>query len=172
MTALVAGPDDQRVSRREKVDAINPTLNETSLGQQELQPGLSRLTCRKGVSFRDLSTPILARYASGETVTGWLCKENYGGQEESSEEGCKEGEEGKEEDEEVASALLACLNLHESCMKRSRESRPLLLCRRRLSPVEHSAVASSSRLTFPKPTALPSFGSDGEAVGLGNGTLQ
>jgi hypothetical protein len=102
MTALVAGPDDQRVSGREKVDAINRTLNETSLGQQELQPGLSRLTRRKGVSFRDLSTPILARYASGETVTGWLCKEIYGGQKESSEEGCKEGEEGKEEDEEVA----------------------------------------------------------------------
>jgi hypothetical protein len=40
-----------------KVDAINRTLNETSLGQQELQPGLSRLTCRKGVVFRDSSTP-------------------------------------------------------------------------------------------------------------------
>jgi hypothetical protein len=61
------------------------------------------------------------------TVTVWLCKENYGGQEESSEEGCKEGEEGKEEDEEVAFGYYACLILHESCMKRSRKPRPLLL---------------------------------------------
>jgi hypothetical protein len=101
MTALVAGPDDQRVSRREKVDAINRTLNETSLGQQELQPGLSRLT-RRRIRFVTRQRRLLARCASGETVTGWLCKENYGGQEESCEEGCKEGEEGKEEDEEVA----------------------------------------------------------------------
>jgi hypothetical protein len=40
-----------------KVDAFNRTLNETSQGQQEVQPGLSRLTRRKGVSFRDTSTP-------------------------------------------------------------------------------------------------------------------
>jgi hypothetical protein len=37
-------------------------------------------------------------------VTVWLCKENYGGQEESCEKGCKEGEEGKEESQEVAHA--------------------------------------------------------------------
>ena len=57
MTALLQVLSDQRVSRRRKVDAINRTLNETSLGQQELQPGLSRLTCRRSVSFRDSSKP-------------------------------------------------------------------------------------------------------------------
>jgi hypothetical protein len=62
---------------------------------------------------------------AAETVTGWLCKENYGGQEESSE-GCKEGEEGKEESQEVASALL-CLpdfaqNVHEAVERTSAAS--------------------------------------------------
>jgi hypothetical protein len=55
----------------------------------------------------------------------WLCKENYGGQEEISE-GCKEGEEGKEESQEVAFALLClpdfALSVHEAVERTSAAS--------------------------------------------------
>ena len=91
-----------------EVEFLNPKLDDTMQTQRDGNDGLSRLTCRKRFWFRDSSTPnFKPGMPAARQSQGWLCKENYGGQEESSEEGCKEGEEGFEEErrEEVKSRL-------------------------------------------------------------------